>query len=269
MLNIPNIHAPVAQWIRASVFGTEGRTFESYRVYQAKKASITSLFCLVYLLTNLYSILLMAYYTCINIMQLFIKTGQRNAPLRINQTNDKHGRTEHGFTIVELLVVIVVIAILAAITIVAFNGIQQRARDSQRSADIATIAKALEIYYLDQGGYPAGQCTINCSINGGWSTTADGSWANLKSKLVPNYISALPADPTSTPKGVVSPPMNDVKAYDYSYFSGPYCGTTGYQMYILAYRLESGEVRNSSIGDCPSNPVGLYGNGSSNYRVVR
>ena len=38
-----------------------------------------------------------------------------------------------GFTIVELLIVIVIIAILAAITIVAYNGLQQRARDSQRA----------------------------------------------------------------------------------------------------------------------------------------
>ncbi|MCA9336117.1 prepilin-type N-terminal cleavage/methylation domain-containing protein, partial [Candidatus Saccharibacteria bacterium] len=41
-----------------------------------------------------------------------------------------------GFTIVELLIVIVVIAILAAITIVAYNGIQQRSRDSIRKSDL-------------------------------------------------------------------------------------------------------------------------------------
>ena len=42
----------------------------------------------------------------------------------------KTQRNLRGFTIVELLIVIVIIAILAAITIVAYNGIQQRARDS-------------------------------------------------------------------------------------------------------------------------------------------
>ncbi|MCA9336234.1 prepilin-type N-terminal cleavage/methylation domain-containing protein, partial [Candidatus Saccharibacteria bacterium] len=41
-----------------------------------------------------------------------------------------------GFTIVELLIVIVVLAILAAITIVAYNGIQQRSRDSIRKSDL-------------------------------------------------------------------------------------------------------------------------------------
>jgi prepilin-type N-terminal cleavage/methylation domain-containing protein len=57
-------------------------------------------------------------------------------------------KTTSGFTIVELLVVIVVIAILAAITIVAYNGIQARARDTQRIQDIKTIAKAHELYNI-------------------------------------------------------------------------------------------------------------------------
>lgn len=56
---------------------------------------------------------------------------------------------KHGFTIVELLIVIVVIAILAAISVVAYNGIQQRARDSQRKSDLAAIAKALEVRAID------------------------------------------------------------------------------------------------------------------------
>lgn len=59
-----------------------------------------------------------------------------------------------GFTIVELLIVIVVIGILAAITIVAFNGIQGRARDSARISKIQSIAQALELYKLDNGSYP-------------------------------------------------------------------------------------------------------------------
>ena len=58
-----------------------------------------------------------------------------------------------GFTIVELLIVIVVIAVLAAITIVAYNGIQQRARDSQRKSDLSQIAKALHIYNVNNGNY--------------------------------------------------------------------------------------------------------------------
>jgi prepilin-type N-terminal cleavage/methylation domain-containing protein len=51
-----------------------------------------------------------------------------------------------GFTIVELLIVIVVIAILAAITIVAYNGIQNRSKSTQFLAAIDAYIKAAEIY---------------------------------------------------------------------------------------------------------------------------
>lgn len=53
----------------------------------------------------------------------------------------RRGRAK-GFTIVELLIVIVIIAVLAAITIVAFSGMQARARDSRRVSDMRTIQKS-------------------------------------------------------------------------------------------------------------------------------
>ena len=79
-----------------------------------------------------------------------------------------------GFTIVELLIVIVVIAILAAITIVAYNGIQGRARDSQRVSDLKTIVKALEIYKTNNGTYPNAVPTANAS---GWEVSTTGTTA--------------------------------------------------------------------------------------------
>ncbi|MBU1000529.1 prepilin-type N-terminal cleavage/methylation domain-containing protein [Patescibacteria group bacterium] len=51
----------------------------------------------------------------------------------------------HGFTLVELLVVISIIAVLSAIGLVSFRRVQQIARDGKRVADIDTIAKSLEI----------------------------------------------------------------------------------------------------------------------------
>lgn len=60
-----------------------------------------------------------------------------------------------AFTIVELLIVIVVIGILATITITAYNGIQQRARDSDRISSLNQLQKAIELYYVDNGRYPA------------------------------------------------------------------------------------------------------------------
>ncbi len=58
---------------------------------------------------------------------------------------------QKGFTIVELLIVIVVIAILAAITIVAYNGIQQRAKNTQTISAITAYVKAIKLYESDKG----------------------------------------------------------------------------------------------------------------------
>jgi len=58
-----------------------------------------------------------------------------------------------GFTIVELLIVIVVIAILAAISVVAYNGVQQRARQSKIQSDLTTIEKAITTGRISKDGY--------------------------------------------------------------------------------------------------------------------
>lgn len=59
-----------------------------------------------------------------------------------------------GFTIVELLIVIVVIGILATLVIVTFSGIQQKGRDSQRKTDINALQSHIEAYYAQTGTYP-------------------------------------------------------------------------------------------------------------------
>ena len=60
-----------------------------------------------------------------------------------------------GFTIVELLIVIVVIAILAAITIVAYNGIQNRAKASAAQSLANNIVKKAEAFNTIESSYPA------------------------------------------------------------------------------------------------------------------
>jgi len=64
-------------------------------------------------------------------------------------------KNRQGFTIVELLIVVVVIAILAAITIVSYNGIQTRAKVSVVQNDLRNIAKQMEIFRNEFGYYPA------------------------------------------------------------------------------------------------------------------
>jgi len=67
----------------------------------------------------------------------------------------KVGTSRTGFTIVELLIVVVVIAILAAITIVAYNGIQQRALLSTAKSELTSAAKAMEIAKIETDTYPS------------------------------------------------------------------------------------------------------------------
>lgn len=59
-----------------------------------------------------------------------------------------------GFTIVELLIVIVVIGILASITIVAFNGVQNRAKSTTASSLAQSVRKAVDVHFADTGTYP-------------------------------------------------------------------------------------------------------------------
>ena len=73
-----------------------------------------------------------------------------------------------GFTIVELLIVIVVIAILAAITIVAYNGIQSRAKDSQKKQDVEQIAKLIQLYDVDNGPMWTGSGCGSAGNGSGW-----------------------------------------------------------------------------------------------------
>jgi len=63
-------------------------------------------------------------------------------------------RKQSGFTIVELLIVIIVIGILAALVLVTFSGVQQKARNTERVTDIKATASHLETYNAEKGYYP-------------------------------------------------------------------------------------------------------------------
>jgi len=64
-------------------------------------------------------------------------------------------KNKKGFTIVELIVVVVTIGIIVAITTFAYANIQKQARDSQRTADATVVAEGLERYYAVNGEYPS------------------------------------------------------------------------------------------------------------------
>lgn len=101
-----------------------------------------------------------------------------------------------GFTIVELLIVIVVIAILAAISVGTYSGIQSRARDVARVNKIKSIAQAIELYKVDNGQYPPIQ-----DGNGRESTCGSQveNWGHCdRNKLLADALAPyISIDPTS------------------------------------------------------------------------
>ena len=80
-------------------------------------------------------------------------------------------RKQYGFTIVELLIVIVVIGILAATTIVAYNGVNSRARDTQNRAEAANIGKVAEAMSVIDNGYPTGTSDATLTASFASATT--------------------------------------------------------------------------------------------------
>jgi type II secretion system protein G len=116
-------------------------------------------------------------------------------------------KQQDGFTLLELLIVIVIIGILALIIVPGLASGPKRARDATRKSDLRAVKNALETYYNDNNAYPSGT-----------------TWASLSGNLVTAYLPSLPNDPKNT--GV----------YVYSYT--PTCGTTC-TSYVLNAHLEN------------------------------
>ena len=95
-------------------------------------------------------------------------------------------KEESGFTLVELMVVIVIIGLLATVVIINVMPASNRAAVTKARADIATLEQALDMYRLDNLRYP---------------TQAEG----LQALVAGNYIRRLPADPWRNPYSYSAP----------------------------------------------------------------
>ena len=104
-------------------------------------------------------------------------------------------RNKKGFTLIEVLLVIVIIAILAGIVIIAINPGRQisQANNSQRSSDVKAVLDAVHQFAIEnRGTMPAGITATPTIVGSGVGQI------NICADLVPTYIAAMPFDPTAT-----------------------------------------------------------------------
>lgn len=148
-----------------------------------------------------------------------------------------------GFTIVELLIVIVVIGVLAAITIVAYTNVQQRARDSKRVSDVTQIKKALLAYDVRNGGVvrpgvtgytkPGGE-----AAHGGWDVSSSASWLSF----LRAGNGKMPVDPVNSNSDGTTPlGVNRLYSY-FCYSAGDVSAFPDSAAVRLMYTKENGSV---------------------------
>lgn len=113
--------------------------------------------------------------------------------------DDMKRRWTAGFTIIEVLIVIVVIGIIASISFVSYNGVQTRSRQAKIETDLTAVQKLIESYKARTGNYPI----TAASLNPNWSATTANTDANCsmgtrKADWVPDIPTALPQSQATT-----------------------------------------------------------------------
>jgi general secretion pathway protein G len=111
-----------------------------------------------------------------------------------------------GFTLVEMLLVLVILAVLAAIVIPKFAGRTQQAKITAAQSQISSIETALDAFEVDTGSYPKGGA-------GGLSALSEepGNTQNWKG---PYLKKGVPLDPWGNPYVYTYPGKNNVQGYD-------------------------------------------------------
>jgi general secretion pathway protein G len=99
---------------------------------------------------------------------------RRHAP-----RNDDQRRGESGFTLVELMVVIVIIGLLATVVVVNVMPAQDTARMKKAEADVALLEQAAEMYRLSKMDYPSGDQGLQALVSEGYvKRLPDDPWGN-------------------------------------------------------------------------------------------
>lgn len=104
-------------------------------------------------------------------------------------------KRQAGFTIIEMLIVVTILAMLAGILIPVLEDAAQSSRDARRASDLKNVQAALESYKRVVGTYPStgDEWWGDMSDNGGYGYDAGGYIPGM----VPDFLPALPKDPDS------------------------------------------------------------------------
>lgn len=165
-----------------------------------------------------------------------------------------HLRKQSGFTIVELLIVIVVIAILAAISIAVYNGTQARAENTKTVQGVSQYVKALHSYAALKGNYPIeaafpclGPVGTSCARRSGTATTCTASQGDGGASTTTGFDTAI--------KEIISGPLPELSSQvmncsGNTYSGGYYRPSTGATAQVVYYL--KGDQACSGIGGTQS-----------------
>ena len=129
-----------------------------------------------------------------------------------------HG--EAGFTLIEMMVVIAIIGILAALIVPRIMGRPDEARITAAKLDIGTINQALKLYRLDIGRYPTTEQGLNALVARPSIEPIPQNWKTG------GYLDALPNDPWGNPYQYANPgTKTEIDVYSYGADKKP--GGTG------------------------------------------
>lgn len=112
------------------------------------------------------------------------------------------GRGERGFTLIEVLVVIVILSILAAVIIPRVMDQPDQARVTRARQDVSSLVTALNIYRLDNFTYPSTDQGLDALIQKPAGLPAAPNWKQG------GYVDRLPTDPWGSPYQYLSPGLH-------------------------------------------------------------
>lgn len=119
--------------------------------------------------------------------------------LKANCRRSVSRNSEAGVTLIEMMVVLVIIAVVAAMVVPNVIGRPDAARVTVAETDIRSIASALELYRLDNRTYPTTAQGLAALVQEPVSTPVPPNWA------AEGYLGEVPVDPWSTPYVYASP----------------------------------------------------------------